>query len=379
MEIKNILFKISDKYNIISRMYDSSLNLIKEYCGNVAISKVVEKDMNILIKYINYPGYIVLIDNIRIYFIVKNNSHIFIMGYINFVNNDVIITNFDDIINNIKEPYFSDFVEEIIFFYNNINNTITNINKFKFIFEVSDYNFNNINFNIDKPKDKNYDLINTYKKLKEIIYAINNKDYSIIKFLEDSFFIYDQNLSIQKYHSISNVSIIFKEIFEFNLNNIKFLSVINNFIKDIDSAKNIEDIIELERNIYMNFISMLYDITEKENNNNILVEQCKNVIHSNINAKLSVKFISSELKVNKDYLSRLFYKIQGISIKDYIYKEKIKISKYYIIFKDYTFGEISEYLSFSSQSHFIEIFKKYTGYTPHQFKNKEAKKYHTIK
>ncbi|WP_296117307.1 AraC family transcriptional regulator [uncultured Eubacterium sp.] len=37
---------------------------------------------------------------------------------------------------------------------------------------------------------------------------------------------------------------------------------------------------------------------------------------------------------------------------------------------DYSLGEISTYLNFSSQSYFISIFKKYTGVTPGQYRKK---------
>ena len=39
-------------------------------------------------------------------------------------------------------------------------------------------------------------------------------------------------------------------------------------------------------------------------------------------------------------------------------------------FSDYTYAEISAILAFSSQSHFIRVFRKQTGYTPKEYRNK---------
>ncbi len=39
-------------------------------------------------------------------------------------------------------------------------------------------------------------------------------------------------------------------------------------------------------------------------------------------------------------------------------------------YSDYTYAEISSFLNFSSQSHFIRVFKKQKGITPRQYREK---------
>ena len=48
-------------------------------------------------------------------------------------------------------------------------------------------------------------------------------------------------------------------------------------------------------------------------------------------------------------------------------QEKAK-AKNLLEHSDYSLGEISTYLNFSSQSYFISIFKRYTGITPRQYR-----------
>ena len=50
--------------------------------------------------------------------------------------------------------------------------------------------------------------------------------------------------------------------------------------------------------------------------------------------------------------------------------KKIEAAANMLQFSDYTSLEISNYLSFSSQSYFIKQFKKYIGITPKEYKNK---------
>ena len=43
-------------------------------------------------------------------------------------------------------------------------------------------------------------------------------------------------------------------------------------------------------------------------------------------------------------------------------------------FSDYSCIDISNYLCFSSESHFIQVFKKHTGYTPKIYREKFFRK-----
>ena len=43
-------------------------------------------------------------------------------------------------------------------------------------------------------------------------------------------------------------------------------------------------------------------------------------------------------------------------------------------FSDYSYAEIAASLAFSSQSHFIRVFRVQTGYTPKEFRNRFFRK-----
>ncbi|MBR6232946.1 MAG: helix-turn-helix transcriptional regulator, partial [Erysipelotrichaceae bacterium] len=64
------------------------------------------------------------------------------------------------------------------------------------------------------------------------------------------------------------------------------------------------------------------------------------------------------------YLSYLFNSQVHMKISDYISKEKIELSKSLLRSTNNSIVDIANYLSFSSQSHFNNTFKKLTGMTP---------------
>ena len=53
--------------------------------------------------------------------------------------------------------------------------------------------------------------------------------------------------------------------------------------------------------------------------------------------KIIIKDIAKELYTNSDYLSRVFHKTEGITIKDYIHREKVELSKNMLIYHKYPF------------------------------------------
>ena len=63
----------------------------------------------------------------------------------------------------------------------------------------------------------------------------------------------------------------------------------------------------------------------------------------------------------------------GISISDYIREKKIEKATHLLRYSDKSIIDIANYLSFSSQSHFIQTFENFTGMTPKKYRNKYYK------
>ena len=59
-----------------------------------------------------------------------------------------------------------------------------------------------------------------------------------------------------------------------------------------------------------------------------------------------------------------------MNISEYITIKKVETAMSMFKFSSQSTAEISCALNFSSQSYFIKLFKKYTGMTPKEYKNK---------
>ena len=59
----------------------------------------------------------------------------------------------------------------------------------------------------------------------------------------------------------------------------------------------------------------------------------------------------------------------GCGIPEYIHKEKLREAKYLLINTDYALADIAGFLNYPTQSYFTQIFKRYAGMTPQQYRD----------
>ena len=88
---------------------------------------------------------------------------------------------------------------------------------------------------------------------------------------------------------------------------------------------------------------------------------------------LSLTWIAKEvLFMNENYLGKLFYKETNEKFSQYVMKIRIeKAKKLLESSTDYKVYEICELTGFSDPQYFSQAFKKYTGFTPSEYKKVE--------
>lgn len=146
-------------------------------------------------------------------------------------------------------------------------------------------------------------------------------------------------------------------------------------ILKLEEMNNIGEVEVMTRRGKIQYAEIVRDLMNDSNKKkNPLIEECKNLIFRKMHSKIIVRELADELEVSIEYLSALFRKIEGVCIKDYIMKQKMRLAENLLIYSEYSIEQIGLYLGFSSQSHFGAIFKKYEEMTPKQYRNVYVKK-----
>ncbi|MEW6375389.1 MAG: response regulator [Thermodesulfobacteriota bacterium] len=99
------------------------------------------------------------------------------------------------------------------------------------------------------------------------------------------------------------------------------------------------------------------------------IKQSIKFINNHFTKPIGSKDVAARILVSREYIGKKFKKELGHSINEYINKLRIEKSKQ-LLFKnrDIKLFQVSHQLGFKSESHFLRIFKKYTGMTPNAFK-----------
>lgn len=111
-----------------------------------------------------------------------------------------------------------------------------------------------------------------------------------------------------------------------------------------------------------------------EDRNKQLVDQIKTLIinkvhHDKLHQGFNwSKWITDNVYHDYRFLSHLFSGLEGITIEQFIIKQKIEKVKELIAYRQMNFSEISYALGYSSPAHMTNQFRKITGMTPGDFR-----------
>ena len=83
---------------------------------------------------------------------------------------------------------------------------------------------------------------------------------------------------------------------------------------------------------------------------------------------LNIKELAAECNYSEDHFRILFHSITGKNPKEYILSKRIKLAKKQLKETKYSLQAICDNIGFEYYSHFNMAFKKWTGFTPAQYR-----------
>jgi AraC-like DNA-binding protein len=170
------------------------------------------------------------------------------------------------------------------------------------------------------------------------------------------------------YHVIISVAMVSRYCIEGGMDAETTYSLSDLYIQRADSCKSKEELGKLHREMTLDFASRMRKL-QKEKIYSKHVVRCIEYIYDHLHEKISIKDLAQETGLHENYLSHLFKQEMGVTILQYIQNKKLEQAEYRLKHTDSSILEISNDLNFSSQSYFIQIFKKKNGKTPKEYRN----------
>ncbi|WP_261800521.1 response regulator [Paenibacillus sp. PAMC21692] len=93
-------------------------------------------------------------------------------------------------------------------------------------------------------------------------------------------------------------------------------------------------------------------------------------VHMHLDQAITLKSMARYVAMDEHYVSSLFKKKTGKNFIDYLHDIRIEKAKHYLDHTEMTVNEIGQRVGFVYDNYFIKIFKRQTGMTPSQYRNK---------
>jgi len=176
----------------------------------------------------------------------------------------------------------------------------------------------------------------------------------------------DDELRNIKYHMIISVAMITRFCVEGGMELEMAYSLSDLYINATDRCVSVMQVSNLHESMVYDFAERMREIAGKQLTQT--VKKCLDYIYEHLHYKIEIRELADHVAVNPSHLARLFKSQMGVSPSEYIIKKKIEAASNMLRYSEYSATEIGYYLAFSTHSHFIKAFKRYTGVTPGKYR-----------
>lgn len=177
----------------------------------------------------------------------------------------------------------------------------------------------------------------------------------------------DNPLRNLKYHLIITVAMITRYVIEAGLEMESAYNLSDIYIRKIDTCNNEESVHDTHLELCEAYVKRMQALKKKRLYSKPIT-QCIDYIYDNLHNKISLDALADVSGLSPSYISKLFHSETGITIAQYIQNKRIDAAKNLLIFTEYTTTDIANYLNFSSESYFINVFRRNCGLTPKKFR-----------
>lgn len=166
-----------------------------------------------------------------------------------------------------------------------------------------------------------------------------------------------------KYHLIISIAMITRFCIDGGMEKEIAYDISDIFVNRTDLCNSETEIKELHYKMIVYFTKKMKEIKQRHLYSKAVIISL-DYIYDHLHEKITLTDIATYLSLTPQYFSRLFRTETGITWSEYILRKRIETAQNMLKYSNYSASEISSYLCFSSQSHFIHCFHKQVGMTP---------------
>jgi AraC-like DNA-binding protein len=171
-----------------------------------------------------------------------------------------------------------------------------------------------------------------------------------------------------KYHLIISIAMITRFCIEGGMEKETAYDISDIFVNRVDVCNTETEIKELHSKMIVYFTKKMKQLKQTPLYSKQVIMSL-DYVYDHLQEKITLTDIATHLSLTPQYFSKLFRKETGITVTQYILRKRIEAAQNMLKYSEYTASEISNYLCFSSQSHFVHCFHKHVGMTPKAYQD----------
>ncbi|MDC7125584.1 MAG: AraC family transcriptional regulator, partial [Spirochaetales bacterium] len=172
-----------------------------------------------------------------------------------------------------------------------------------------------------------------------------------------------------EYLAVSGVTLATRAAVKGGLNPYEAYEMSDMYLQNLERCRTSSEYIHINMRSMKDFASKV-KACKAGNEYSACVKKCREYITHSINQNISIGHMAAELGYNRTYLSKRFKAETGFTIQQYVMDEKVRAAESLLKYSDFTISAISDFLGFSSQSHFGQHVKRFTGLSPSEYRKK---------
>lgn len=202
--------------------------------------------------------------------------------------------------------------------------------------------------------------VDAVTKIHPDILTLNNEKTGVLS---------DDPLTDRKYHFLIIMATLMRLCIEYRLSPVGAYHLSSYYVSRMQEAQNEGQFHQIMDDLVMAFTHEMQNLHTRHQISKP-IRQCIEYIYSHTSEKIRTQDLAAITGKSVSWIAHTFPKETGISVKDYVQREKIASAKNLLHYTDLSFAEIADRLSFSSQSHFTLVFHNETGVTPGEWRKK---------
>ena len=146
-------------------------------------------------------------------------------------------------------------------------------------------------------------------------------------------------------------------------------SLSDGYIRQAELLSSQAGITNLQYNMVLEFTEQVERVRRGSNPSKLSLEAA-DYVRRHLSEPINTEEMAREFYLSRTHFSAKFKKETGETLTAFILREKMEEAKRLLRYTDKSSSAIGAYLGYSSQGHFARVFKRFTGQTPGEYREK---------